>query len=103
MDKSEKEITVTKAINPVDGPVDGVMIDTECIRTDFSPENEQEFTQNDATKAHISASVELGVFSIRDMSTGTMLTVSLMEAASAVAEAIENSKGLDLQESTLES
>ena len=26
MDKSEKEITVTKAINPVDGPVDGVMI-----------------------------------------------------------------------------
>ena len=103
MDKSEKEITVTKAINPVDGPVDGVMIDTECIRTDFSPENEQEFTQNDATKAHISASVELGVFSIRDMSTGTMVTVSLMEAASAVAEAIENSKGLDLQESTLES
>ncbi len=103
MDKSEKEITVTKAINPVDGPVDGVMIDTECIRTDFSPENEHEFTQNDATKAHISASVELGVFSIRDMSTGTMLTVSLMEAASAVAEAIENSKGLDLQESTLES
>ena len=103
MDKSEKEITVTKAINPVDGPVDGVMIDTECIRTDFSPENEQEFTQNDATKAHISASVELGVFSMRDMSTGTMLTVSLMEAASAVAEAIENSKGLDLQESTLES
>ena len=103
MDKSEKEITVTKAINPVDGPVDGVMIDTECIRTDFSPENEQEFTQNDATKAHISASVELGVFSIRDMSTGTMLTVSLMEAASAVAEAIENSKALDLQESTLES
>lgn len=103
MDKSEKEITVIKAINPVDGPVDGVMIDTECIRTDFSPENEQEFTQNDATKAHISASVELGVFSIRDMSTGTMLTVSLMEAASAVAEAIENSKGLDLQESTLES
>ncbi len=103
MDKSEKEITVTKAINPVDGPVDGVMIDTECIRTDFSPENEQEFTQNDATKAHISASVELGVFSIRDMITGTMLTVSLMEAASAVAEAIENSKGLDLQESTLES
>ena len=103
MDKSEKEITVIKAINPVDGPVDGVMIDTECIRTDFSPENEQEFTQNDATKAHISASVELGVFSIRDMSTGTMLTVSLMEAASAAAEAIENSKGLDLQESTLES
>ena len=103
MDKSEKEITVTKVINPVDGPVDGVMIDTECIRTDFSPENEQEFTQNDATKAHISASVELGVFSIRDMITGTMLTVSLMEAASAVAEAIENSKGLDLQESTLES
>lgn len=103
MDKSEKEITVIKAINPVDGPVDGVMIDTECIRTDFSPENEQEFTQNDATKAHISASVELGVFSIRDMSTGTMLTVSLMEAASAVAEAIENSKGLDLQESILES
>lgn len=103
MDKYEKEITVTKASNPIDGPADGVMIDTECIRTDFSSESELEFTQNDATKAHISASVELGVFSIRDMSTGVMLTVSLMEAASAVAEAIENSKGLDLQESTLES
>lgn len=103
MDKSEKEITVTKAINPVDGPADGVMIDTECIRTDFSSESELEFTQNDATKAHISASVELGVFSIRDMSTGVMLTVPILEAASVVAEAIENSKGLDLQESTLES
>ena len=103
MDKSEKEITVTKATGHVDGPADGVMIDAKCIRTDFSSENEQEFTQNDVTKAHISASVELGTFSIRDMSTGTMLTVSLMEAASAVAEAIENSKGFDLQESTLES
>lgn len=103
MDKSEKEITVTKAINPVDGPADGVMIDTECIRTDFSSESELEFTQNDATKAHISASVELGVFSIRDMSTGVMLTVPILEAASVVAEAIENSKGLDLHESTLES
>ena len=35
MDKSEKEITVTKATDPVDGPADGVMIDTKCIRTDF--------------------------------------------------------------------
>lgn len=103
MDKYEREITVTKASNPIDGPADGVMIDTECIRTDFSPESELEFTQNDATKAHISASVELGVFSIRDMSTGVMLTVPILEAASVVAEAIENSKGLDLQESTLES
>ena len=103
MDKSEKEITVTKAINPVDGPADGVMIDTKCIRTDFSSESELEFTQNDATKAHISASLELGVFSIRDMSTGVMLTVPILEAASVVAQAIENSKGLDLQESTLES
>lgn len=103
MDKSEKEITVTKAINPVDGPADGVMIDTKCIRTDFSSENEQEFTQNDVTKAHISASVELGTFSIRDMSTGVMLTVPIFEAVCVVTEAIETSKGLDLQKPALES
>lgn len=78
-----------------DGPVDGVMGIAECIRTDFMepPGNgDSLFQQREKSEAHITASVEIGSFGIRDMATGVMLTVSLEDAMGVIKEAIDASK-----------
>ena len=80
---------------PQDGPADGVMGVVECIRTDFlenPAEGEAAFQQRDKSQAHITASVEIGTFGIRDMATGVMLTVSLEDAMEIMKEAIDASK-----------
>jgi len=67
----------------------------ECIRTDFlenPAEGEAAFRQMDKSQAHITASVEIGTFGIRDMATGVMLTVSLEDAMEIMKEAIDASK-----------
>lgn len=78
--------------SPTDGPTDGVQMKADCIRTDFienSREGEALFTQRDKSDAHISASVEIGIFSIRDMQSGVMLTVSLQDAMEVMAAAAD--------------
>lgn len=90
---AEKEVRHTDC--PMDGPMDGVIMTTDCIRTDFlenPAEEEAVFQQREKTEAHISASMEIGVFSIRDMESGIMLTVSLYDAMEAMAEAVEAGK-----------
>lgn len=80
---------------PQDGPADGVMGVVECIRTDFMEnpaEGEAAFQQREKSQAHITASVEIGTFGIRDMATGVMLTVSLEDAMEIMKEAIDASK-----------
>ena len=80
---------------PQDGPADGVMGVVECIRTDFlenPAEGEAAFQQRDKSQAHITASVEVGTFGIRDMATGVMLTVCLEDAMEIMKEAIDASK-----------
>lgn len=80
---------------PQDGPADGVMGVVECIRTDFlenPAEGEAAFQQREKSQAHITASVEIGTFGIRDMATGVMLTVSLKDAMEIMKEAIDASK-----------
>ena len=80
---------------PQDGPADGVMGVVECIRTDFlenPAEGEAAFQQRDKSQVHITASVEIGTFGIRDMATGVMLTVSLEDAMEIMKEAIDASK-----------
>ena len=82
--------------NPQDGPGDGVMGVVGCIRTDFlenPTEGEAAFQQRAKSEAHITASVEIGTFGIRDMATGVMLTVSLEDAMEVMKLAIEASKG----------
>lgn len=84
--------TIKKPDSPQDGPMDGVMMVTDCIRTDFienPAEDETLYTQKDKTKAHISASVEIGILSIKDMTTGVMLTVSLEDAVTVINSAVE--------------
>lgn len=76
---------------PLDGPMDGVQMKADCIRTDFienPTEGEALFTQRDKSESHISASVEIGIFSIRDMRSGVMLTVSLQDAMEVMAAAL---------------
>ena len=77
------------------GPIDGVQMKSDCVRTDFIKEpNEGEpvFSQTDKREAHISASVEIGIFSIRDMESGVMLTISLSDAVEVVAAALDAAK-----------
>ncbi len=80
---------------PQDGPPDGVMGVAECIRTDFlenPAEGEAAFRQMDKSRAHITASMEIGTFGIRDMATGVMLTVSLDDAMEVMKQALDVSK-----------
>lgn len=77
------------------GPMDGVQRKADCVRTDFienPAEGEALFAQREKSDAHISASVEIGIFSIRDMQSGVMLTVSLQDAMEVMAIAIDAAK-----------
>ena len=92
----KKDIEIKRPSNPQDGPGDGVMGVVECIRTDFlenPEEGEAAFQQREKSEAHITASVEIGTFGIRDMATGVMLTVCLEDAMEVMKLAIEASKG----------
>lgn len=89
------EKIIKKPDSPQDGPMDGVMMVTDCIRTDFienPAEDEALYTQKGKTRAHISASVEIGILSIKDMVTGVMLTVSLEDAVAVINSAVEAHK-----------
>lgn len=93
MEREEKKIC--RPNSPTDGPMDGVQMKTDCIRTDFldnPAEGESVFQQREKSEAHITASVEIGLFGIRDMATGVMLTVSLEDAMEIMKEAIDASK-----------
>ena len=55
--------------NPKNGPLDGVQLRTDCVRTKFTQKRQKTgypFKQSQ-TKANVSASVETGTFSIRDV------------------------------------
>lgn len=86
---------ISRPENSADGPADGVRMVANCIRTDFieSPNEEEAiFTQRDKSEASISASVEIGTFSIRDKESNTMLTVAFDDAMAVMASAIDASK-----------
>lgn len=87
-----KEKKICHVDSPKDGPMDGVRMKTDCIRTDFlenPSEGEAVFQQRGKSESSISASMEIGVFSIRDMQMGVMLTVSLQDAMEVMASAME--------------
>lgn len=90
-----KKKKICRTDSPADGPMDGVRMETDCIRTDFveNPATKDAiFMQREKSDSHISASVEIGIFSIRDMESGVMLTVSLLDAMEIVAAAADASK-----------
>lgn len=80
---------------PSDGPADGVMLKTDCIRTDFlenPSEGEAAFQQREKGEASITASAEIGVFSIRDRVSGVMLSVAFEDAMEVMAKAVDAAK-----------
>ena len=95
MEDAEKKICQPES--PQEGPCDAVQLKTECIRSDFT-ENEDgtvSFEQKENSEANISASVELGYFSIRDKKTNVMLTVAFEDAIMLMASALEAAKEKD--------
>ena len=75
-----------------EGPEDGVMMDAQCVRNTF---HGNRVKPHGPHKAHITASVELGVFSIRDMEANVMLTVALQDAMAAIKEATGRAHSLE--------
>lgn len=94
----ERKRVMSHPDSPTDGPMDGVMLKTDCIRTDFfqSPnENGAMFQQRDKSEASITASMELGTFSIRDRQSEVMLSVSIVDAMEVLADAMNRAKKED--------
>lgn len=80
------ENKIYRNVDPDMGPIDGVQMKTDCVRTKFTEEKEAPFEQTNG-KAIITASIESGTFSIRDLQANIMLTVratDAMEICSAV-------------------
>lgn len=83
--------------DPKNGPLDGIQLRTDCIRTKFTKKPQKTgypFKQME-TKANVSASVSTGTFSIRDMQTDTMLAIRIEDAMAVCAAAAEASRRLD--------
>ena len=80
-----------------EGPCDAVQLKTECIRSDFTenPDGTVDFDQKENSEANISASYELGYFSVRDKKSGVMLTVAFDDVVVLMAAALDAAKGKD--------
>lgn len=83
--------------DPKAGPLDGVQLRTDCIRTKFTKTVQKTgypFKQMES-KANISASVETGTFSIRDMQTDVMVAIRLEDAMAVCAAAADASRRME--------
>lgn len=91
----EKNKRIRHVEHPGEGPMDGVIMATACVCTKF--EEEKIVNQDGPNGAHITASVEMGIFSIRDVESDIMLTISFEDVVDLIAEAFgaaaEKSKG----------
>lgn len=92
--KEIQEMVILKS-DGVDGPEDGIIGVTSCLRTDFDKDDENKFSQLPKSEAHISTSVGLGLFSVRDMGTGVMLTCRLEDVYTVLVEAVKRSREVD--------
>jgi len=100
-----EEKRICRPDSPQDGPMDGVILIADCIRTDFveNPnEDEAMFSQREKSEASISASAEIGTFSIRDKESNVMLTVAFDDAMNVMASAIEAAKEAGTWQNTKE-
>lgn len=83
--------SICRPDSPLDGPADGMILKTDCIRADIL-ENPNEskviIQQREKSEASIAASVGLGTFSIRDRASGVMLTVAIEDVAAILNEAM---------------
>lgn len=92
-----EENKIYKNEDPKNGPLDGIQLRTDCIRTKFTKKKQKTgypFKQME-TKANVSASVETGTFSIRDMQTNVMLAIRIEDAMAVCAAAADASRKVD--------
>lgn len=83
--------------SPTDCPKDGVMMPTKGVNTKFRGAR---LRSQKVIDCRLTASVETGVFSIRDLDSGTMLTCSLEEAMEIIKRTLERAK--EVKENDLE-
>lgn len=91
-----EENKIYQNADPKAGPLDGVQLRTDCIRTKFTKAVQKTgypFKQMES-KANISASVETGTFSIRDMQTDVMVAIRLEDAMAVCAAAADAARRL---------
>lgn len=91
MDEKNK---ICKNTDPKAGPLDGVQLKTDCVRTRFTKRIQKTgypFKQ-EQTDANVSASVETGTFSIRDMQTNVMVAIRIEDAMAVCAAAVDASR-----------
>lgn len=83
--------------DPNSGPLDGIQLRTDCVRTKFTkrPQKTGYPFRNAQTKANVAASVEIGTFSIRDMQTDTMVAIRLEDAMAVCAAAADASRRME--------
>lgn len=83
--------------DPKAGPLDCIQLRTDCIRTKFTKRPQKigyPFRQV-VTKANVSASVETGTFSIRDMQTDTMVAIRIEDAMAVCAAVADANRRLN--------
>lgn len=91
MDEKNK---ICQNTDPKAGPLDGVQLKTDCVRTRFTKRIQKTgypFKQ-EQTDANVSASVETGTFSIRDMQTNVMVAIRIEDAMAVCAAAVDASR-----------
>lgn len=96
------ENKIIKNEDPKMGPLDGVQLRTDCVRTKFTTKvqkNGCKFKMNN-TEANVSASIETGTFSIRDIHANTMLAIRIDDAMAICAAAADASRRENNQEDT---
>ncbi len=87
---SEQEIKTPGADNPLDAPQDAVSMDVECVRTKFTGTgSRRQIRKQVKVPGNIKASVTLGIVSITDRASDTMVTVRIEDMAAMMAAAYE--------------
>lgn len=92
-----EENKIYQNTDPKAGPLDGVQLRTDCIRTKFTKSVQKTgypFKQMES-KANISASVETGTFSIRDIQTDAMVAIRIEDAMAVCAAAADAARRLN--------
>lgn len=90
---SGNEIERPGVDSPLDAPQDAVVLDVECVRTRFTGTGtRRKIKKQVKVPGNIKASVTLGVVSITDRATDTMVTVRIEDMAAIMAAAYEMSR-----------
>lgn len=98
----EEKNKIYQNTDPKAGPLDGVQLRIDCVRTRFTRAVQKTgypFKQAQ-TEANVSASVETGTFSIRDIQTNVMVSIRIEDVMAVCAAAVDASRRLSVCQTT---